>query len=163
MPHLKDYKLAKCIRTKGCVYLYLLLQLEDAVHQRLRGRRASRNINIHGNDAVAPSGHTVAVVVVSTAVGAAAHGDNPSRLRHLIVDLSQGRSHLVRKSTGNNHDIGLTRRGTENNTEAILIVSWSGEMHHLDGAAGETEGHGPQGGLAGPVSNLIEGCSRKKG
>lgn len=32
-------------------------------------------------------------------------------------------------------------------------------MHHFDGAAGETEGHGPEGGLAAPVDDLIEGCA----
>ena len=36
-------------------------------------------------------------------------------------------------------------------------------MHHFDGAAGEAEGHGPEGGLAGPVGDLIEGCSRVEG
>ena len=30
-------------------------------------------------------------------------------------------------------------------------------MHHLDGAASETEGHGPQRTLAGPVGDLIKG------
>jgi hypothetical protein len=33
-------------------------------------------------------------------------------------------------------------------------------MHHLDCTAGETEGHGPQRGLTGPVGNLIEGGPR---
>lgn len=28
-------------------------------------------------------------------------------------------------------------------------------MHHLDGAAGEAEGHGPEGALAGPVGDLV--------
>lgn len=29
-------------------------------------------------------------------------------------------------------------------------------MHHLDGAAGQTEGNGPQGTSSGPVDDLIE-------
>ncbi len=33
-------------------------------------------------------------------------------------------------------------------------------MHHFDGAAGEAEGHGPEGALAGPVGDLVEGCPR---
>ena len=32
-------------------------------------------------------------------------------------------------------------------------------MHHFDGAAGEAEGHGPEGALPGPVSDLVKGCS----
>jgi hypothetical protein len=30
-------------------------------------------------------------------------------------------------------------------------------VHHFDGAAGETEGHGPEGGLTGPVGDDVEG------
>ena len=33
-------------------------------------------------------------------------------------------------------------------------------MHHLDGAAGEAESHGPQGALARPVGYLVKCCSR---
>ena len=29
-------------------------------------------------------------------------------------------------------------------------------MHHFDGAAGEAEGHGPEGALTGPVGYLVE-------
>lgn len=29
-------------------------------------------------------------------------------------------------------------------------------MHHLDGATGEAEGHGPEGTLTGPIGNLIQ-------
>jgi len=31
-------------------------------------------------------------------------------------------------------------------------------VHHFDGTAGEAEGHGPEGALAGPVGDLVEGC-----
>jgi hypothetical protein len=98
----------------------------------------------------------VAVVVVSTTISARTHGNNPAGIRHLIVDLSKSRSHLVCESSSNNHDIGLSWRGTENNTEAILIVSGGGEMHHFDGTAGQTEGHGPKGGLTSPVGDSIK-------
>jgi hypothetical protein len=30
-------------------------------------------------------------------------------------------------------------------------------MHHLDGAAGKTECHGPEGALSSPVGYLVEG------
>jgi len=36
-------------------------------------------------------------------------------------------------------------------------------VHHFDGAAGEAEGHGPEGALAGPVGDLVEGCSEEGG
>jgi hypothetical protein len=40
-----------------------------------------------------------------------------------------------------------------------LIVARGREVHHLDGAAGQAEGHGPEGGLAGPVGHDVEGCA----
>lgn len=32
-------------------------------------------------------------------------------------------------------------------------------MHHLDGAAGQTEGHWPKGALASPIGDLVESSS----
>ena len=135
---------------------HLLLELENSVHERLSSGRASRDVNVNGHDPVTSSCDRVAVVVVSSSVRAATHGDDPAGVRHLIVNLAQSRSHLVCKGSSDNHDIGLTGRGTENNTETILIVSWGGQVHHLDGAAGKTEGHGPEGALTRPVGDLIK-------
>lgn len=135
---------------------HLLLQLEDAEHERLGGRRAARNVDIDWYDSVTSSGDTVAVVVVTTTIGAAAHGNDPSWVGHLVVDLSQGGSHLVGEGSGDNHDIGLTGRCTENDSHSVLIVAGCGEMHHLDGAACKTESHGPQRTLTCPVRNLIK-------
>jgi hypothetical protein len=98
-------------------------------------------------------------VVISSSIRTATHRNNPSRLRHLIVDLSERRSHLVGERACYDHDIGLTRGGTEDYTKAILIVARGGEMHHFDSAAGESEGHGPKGALTGPVGYLVEGSS----
>ena len=123
---------------------YLLLQLEDTVHQRLACRRASRHIDVHWNDSVATSCNTVAVVIVPASVCTATHTDNPSGVGHLIVHLPEGRRHLVRERSSNYHDVGLARRCSEDDTEAILIVTGCGKMHHLDGAASESERHGPQ-------------------
>jgi hypothetical protein len=135
---------------------HLLLQLEDTEHERLGGGRAAGNVDIHRHDAVASSDDAVAVVVVAATVGAATHGDDPSGLGHLIVDLAEGGRHLVGEGAGDNHDVGLARRGTENDSHAILIVTGCGEVHHLNSAAGETEGHGPQRALARPVCDLVE-------
>lgn len=135
---------------------HLALELEDAVHEGFGGRRAAGDVDVDRDDTVAATDDTVAVVVVAATVGAAAHGDDPSGLRHLIVDLAKSRGHLVGQGTGDNHDVGLARRSTENNTEAILIVTGGGKVHHFDGTAGETECHGPQRGLAGPVGDDVE-------
>lgn len=63
-------------------------------------------------------------MVVAAAVCAAAHGDDPSGLGHLVVDLAQGGSHLVGEGAGDDHDVGLTGGGTEDDSQAILVVSW---------------------------------------
>jgi hypothetical protein len=139
---------------------HLPLQLENAVHQCLTRWRTSGHVHIAGDHTVTTSDDSIAVMVISTTVGARSHGNNPAGLRHLIVNLSESRSHLVRKGTGNNHDIGLSRRSTENDTEAILIVSWGGKMHHFDGTAGQTKGHGPEGGLTSPVGDGIK-CGKR--
>jgi hypothetical protein len=132
---------------------HLLLQLENTIHQGLTRWRASRHVDIDWHDSVASSSDAVTVVVVSSAIGTRTHGNDPSRLKkvsvlsifpqlitsylgHLIINLSQRRRHLVGERTGNNHDIGLTWRSTENDSHSILVVSWCREMHHLNSAAG---------------------------
>jgi len=136
---------------------HLLLQLEDTEHECLGGGRAARDVDVDRHDAVASSDNAVAVVVVATTVGAATHGDDPSGFGHLIVDLAKSGRHLVGESAGDNHDVGLARRGTENDSHAILIVTGCGKVHHLNSAAGKTEGHGPQRALARPVCDLVKG------
>lgn len=95
-------------------------------------------------------------MVVAASVGATPHADDPSGFGHLIVDLAQGGRHLVRERAGDDHDVGLARRSSENDTQSILIVSRRGQVHHFDGTAGETEGHWPERRLPCPVGNLIE-------
>ncbi|KAL3952955.1 hypothetical protein ACCO45_012898 [Purpureocillium lilacinum] len=86
---------------------HLALQLEDAVHEGLAGRGAAGDVDVDGDDAVAAADDAVAVVVVAAAVGAAAHGDDPAGVGHLIVDLAQGGGHLVGEGAGDDHDVRL--------------------------------------------------------
>jgi len=138
---------------------HLLLQLENAIHQRLTCRRTPRHIYIHRHDPITAPRHTVTVMVIPAPVGAAPHADHPPRVGHLVVDLSESGSHLVGECAGYDHDVRLARAGAEDYAQAILVVARGGEVHHFDGAAGEAEGHGPEGALAGPVGDLVEGCS----
>lgn len=91
----------------------LPLQLKHAIHQRLRSRRAPRNIDVHWDNPINASNDTVAVVIVSTTVSTRPHADDPTGLGHLIVAESDGRRHLVGDCTGDDHDIGLSRRGSK--------------------------------------------------
>ena len=43
-----------------------------------------------------------------------------------------------------------------------MVVAGGGEVHHFYGAAGEAEGHGPEGALTGPIGDLVESRSRVK-
>ena len=63
----------------------LLLQLQQAVKQCLGSGGTSRDVDVHGYDAVAATDHGVRVVVVTAAISAAAHGDHPPGLWHLVV------------------------------------------------------------------------------
>ena len=160
---------------------HLLLQLEHAVHQRFSRRRTcksqnvshhptsqpqhgtkesqltTRNINIHRHDPVTAPRHTITIMIVPAPIRTAPHAHHPPRLRHLIVHLPQRGGHLIRQRPRHDHDIALSRRRAENYTESILVVARRGQVHHLDGAARKAEGHGPEGALARPVGDLVEG------
>ena len=138
---------------------HLLLQLKDPIHQRLGRWRTARNIDIDRHDPITSPRDRVAIVIVPATVRTAAHRDHPARLGHLVVHLAQGRRHLVGERAGDDHDVGLARARAEDDAHAVLVVAGRGQVHHLDGAAGEAEGHGPEGALAGPVGDLVERCS----
>ena len=109
-----------------------------------RGRTAW-DVDIDWYDAITASGDAVGVVVVASSVGAASHADDPSWLGHLIIDLSQCGSHLVRKRARHDHNVALPWGGSEDDPQSVLVVPRGRQVHHFDGAAGESEGHGPQG------------------
>jgi len=137
---------------------HLLLQLENPVHQRLTGRRAPWHINIHWDNSITPPSNTIAIMIITTPIRTTAHTNHPSRVRHLIIDLTECWGHFIGEGAGYNHDVGLTRGSTENYTEAILVVTGCTEVHHFDGAAGEAKCHGPERTLTCPVGNLVESC-----
>ena len=119
----------------------LLLQQKHAVEQRLGRRRAAGHVDVDRHDAVAAAHHRIGIVVVAAAIGAGAHRDDVARLRHLVVDLAQRRRHLVGQRAGDDHHVGLARRGARRDAEALGVVARHRHLHHLDGAAGETERH----------------------
>lgn len=82
-------------------------------------------------------------MIISTPIRATTHANHPFGIRHLIIALTKSRGHLVRHRTSYDHDIGLAGRGAEDYTETVLVVSWHGCMHHLEGTAGETEAEWP--------------------
>src|SRR4029078_1039035 len=131
-------------------------QLQDAVEQRLGGRRTAGNVDVDGNDPVAAAHDRIAVVVIAAAVRARAHRDDPARLGHLVVDLAQRRRHLVAERPGDDHEVALARARPEQHAEAVDVVARRASVHHLDRAAREAEGHRPQRTGLGPVDQGVD-------
>merc|ERR1719232_1688843 len=65
--------------------LHFLLELEEPIHESLGSWRTAWDVDIHGNNPVAASDHGVAVVIVTSTVGTAAHAHHPSGLGHLAM------------------------------------------------------------------------------
>ena len=97
-------------------------------------------------------------MIIPASIRATAHGHHPAGIGHLVVNLTQGRGHFIGEGASNDHDVGLAGGGAEDYTQAVLVVTGGGEVHHFNSAAGEAEGHGPEGTLAGPIGDLIKGC-----
>ena len=96
--------------------LHFLLELEEPIHESLGSWRTAWDVDIHGNNPVAASDHGVAVVIVTSTVGTAAHAHHPSGLGHLVINLPKGWSHLVGQCSSHNDDICLSWGGSEHNT-----------------------------------------------
>src|SRR3546814_10765151 len=75
---------------------------------------------------------------------ATAHGNDIFGLAHLIVDLTQRRSHLVAERTSNDHDVRLARRSTRRDAETLHVITRHVHMNHVDRATGKAERHPPK-------------------
>mmetsp|Transcript_19324 Transcript_19324/g.76950 ORF Transcript_19324/g.76950 Transcript_19324/m.76950 type:complete len:263 (-) Transcript_19324:36-824(-) len=149
-----DVSLAEAQQQRA-VGLDLFLELEQAVEERLGRRRAARDVDVDRDDAVDAAHDGVRVVVVSAAVGAAAHREHEARLGHLVVDLAERGRHLVGERAGDDHDVGLPRRRAEHHAEALHVVPRGRRVHHLHRAAREPERHRPQRPAPRPVHELV--------
>ena len=78
-------------------------------------------------------------MIVSTAICAATHADNPFWVGHLIVTYTDSWRHLVRDGSGDDHYVRLARGRAEDNAQPILIVSRHRSVHHLYATASKTE------------------------
>ena len=136
--------------------LDLLVQADDALHQRLGSRRAAGHVDVDRDDLVDALEHRV-VVEHPARARARAHRDHPLRLEHLVVDLAQRGGHLVRHSAGDDQQVGLARRRAEAlHPETGDVVAGRDDRHHLDRAAGEAERVGPHRVRLRPGDRLLE-------
>jgi hypothetical protein len=134
----------------------LFLELENGEKNGLGARRATGNVDVDRNDLIAA---LINGVVIEDAAGGSAgtHGDDPLVLGHLIVKLANHGTHFYGEASGDNHEVGLARRGAKNfGAETGEVETRGCHGHHFDGAAGESETERPDGAFAGPVHGFIE-------
>jgi hypothetical protein len=136
--------------------LDFFLELQNAEEHGFGAWRAAWDVNVHRDDLVATL-HDGIVVEDAAGGGAGSHGNDPLGFWHLIVELADHGSHFHRKTPGHDHQVGLTRRGTENfGAEAGDVETRGGHGHHFDGAASEAEAERPDGTFARPIHGFIE-------
>lgn len=75
-------------------------------------------------------------MVVPSAVGAAAHGHHPPRLRHHVVGLAQDWRHLVGDGPCHDDDVSLPRGPSEDHAVAVHVVSRIRFMDLIDVSCG---------------------------
>src|SRR3990167_5238342 len=116
-----------------------VLNSEKSFRKGLRPRRASRHVDIHGDNFVHAFAHGISELEKTAAVRAATHRDNILRIGHLIVEKLSTLGHLISERPSDDHQIRLARSGPRNGAESINIGSWSSSVHELDGTAGQTK------------------------
>src|SRR5258708_3498557 len=90
----------------------LFLELQDGVEKGFRPGRTAGNVNVHGDDLVAAL-HDGVIIENAAGGRARAHGNDPLRFGHLIVQLANNRSHFLREAARDDNQVGLARRRTE--------------------------------------------------
>src|SRR5439155_2251697 len=146
----------QCALERTLFAVDLLLELEDGVENSFGTRRASRDVNVNGNNLIAAL-HDGVIIEDAAGSGASAHGDDPLGLGHLIVKLANDRRHFLGEAPCDDHQIGLTGRGAKNfSAETGEIEAGGGHGHHFNGAASEAEAKRPDRAFAGPVHGCIE-------
>ena len=133
---------------------YLLLQSDDPVNKGLGPRRTSGNEYVNRQKCIASLNRAVGVEYAA-AVGTASHGNHIARLRHLIIDAPDDLGHLLRHGTCHEHEVRLSRRAPGDDSHSVKIIVTGIHGHHLDGASGQSERHGPERRRPSPVDQLI--------
>lgn len=102
--------------------LYLLLQLQNTIEQCLCRRWTARYIYVHWDNTITTTNNWVWVVIVSTTIGTASHGDDPFRVIRLIINSAQCWSHFVGYCTSNNEAVGLTGTCPKYHSKPVHVI-----------------------------------------
>jgi len=95
-------------------------------------------------------------MIVATTISTTSHGNDPSRFRHLVINLPQCGCHFISQSPCHNDDISLTRGRSEDDAESVHVVPWSSDVHHFHSTTRQAEGERPNGALSSPVHKIVQ-------
>ena len=139
------------------LFLDFFLQGHEGVEQRLRAWGATGNVNINGDVAIDAFKHIIALLEGTAGDCAGAHRDNVFRFRHLVVEPDDLRRHFLGDGAGDNHEIGLARRRSEDlGAKSRKVVTGHAGGNHLDGTTSEAELEGPYGVFSTPIVEFFE-------
>src|SRR4051812_42803703 len=85
---------------------YFGLKFEQRVEQGFGTWRTTAHVNIDGNNSVHALQHRI-TAVHATRTGARAHGDDPFRFRHLVVNTTHSGRHFVGHGARDDHAVSL--------------------------------------------------------
>src|SRR4051812_27838028 len=134
----------------------LVLHPEKPFGERLGPRRATRHVDVDGDDLVDAFAHRVGELEEPAAVRAASHADDVLRLGHLLVEELAPLRHLVGERPCHDHEIALARRRPGHRAEPIDVRPGTARLHELDAAAGEAEEQVEDRALPGQVDDVID-------
>jgi hypothetical protein len=131
---------------------------EETLIEGLRPGRTSGHVNVHGDDPVDALEDVIPVVPIRSPAGRTApHRDDVLGLGHLLVETLDPRGHLDRHRAGDDHQVRLPGRGPKDaGPKAVEVRTGRDRHHHLDGTAGQTKGHRPQGRKPRPVEYGVD-------
>src|SRR2546423_12910865 len=136
----------------------LFAKAEQPFDDRLRPRRAARDIYVDWYDGVATLERGVAVPNLAARGRAVAHSDDPLRLGHLLVETAEARRHFVGDRPCHDHHVGLPRARAENlHAEPRGVMVCHRGRNHFDRAAREPITEWPGGPRPGPVHEVVHG------
>src|SRR5688500_7280415 len=143
----------------NCLLLDLLLQLQDAVENRLRVGRAAGDIDVYRHYLVDPLDHSIGREGAARR-GAVAYRDAPLRLGHLVPDGAHHRGELLGDRAAHQHHVALAGREAVKHTKALEHVEARDTYsHHLDSTTRRAQDEGPHRIPVRPVEQEIGGRS----
>src|SRR5690348_15000409 len=95
---------------------------QDAMQQRFRAWRASRDVDVHGNYLIHSAEGRVIDAEDTAADAAGADSNDDLRLRSGIVGFPQSQLHVARNGAGDEQHVGMARRSHEMDTKALDVV-----------------------------------------